>query len=190
REGISPNEVHRHGRHARALLASMTVSTGAAGFWRRFGAALIDAILAALLVAIVFAVIEQVMPGLHQQLSEPTRYNDGTSGIKLTGLGAFLIGVILLLYKAVPESRASGATLGKRLLRIRVTGVEGKHLPFLRAVIRAWPTWAMWIAQGLIQGSTWVVGPLALFACLSVALRKSKRGWHDSMARASVVHRA
>lgn len=88
-----------------------------AGFWARLAAYIVDcAILWFLLIAI----------------SAGASFVDGSYII----LGQLIWFVISLLYWPVMESSASQATLGKRIIGIEVTDLNGKRMSFLHALLR------------------------------------------------------
>ncbi len=111
-----------------------------AGFWKRFVAFLIDSIILSLLEFII------ILPGLAVLgigivggvLSE-----EPESGVPLilAAIGAYLMAILLAaiaawLYYALMESSAKGATLGKMVLGIRVTDLNGNRVSFGRATGR------------------------------------------------------
>lgn len=80
-----------------------------AGFWERFGAAIIDGIV----LIIPQVLINLVMPG---------------------EVAGSLVGIVISwLYYALQESGASQATLGKRAVGIKVTTVSGERITFGQA---------------------------------------------------------
>jgi uncharacterized RDD family membrane protein YckC len=104
-----------------------------AGFWRRLAAFLIDTVLLAAasyavgFVLVLFAFASVFAAG--QSLSDD----------KLTGItiGAYVIEVVLVwLYYAGLESSPWQATIGKRVMRLAVTDVEGRRISFARATGR------------------------------------------------------
>ena len=101
-----------------------------AGFWRRFAAALIDA----LLFYVVFGLLTVVAVAAAR--GEASSGSD--SGHAIASLVP-LAGVVLAwIYFAVLESSKSQATLGKKALGIRVTDGSGERISFGRATGRFW----------------------------------------------------
>ena len=82
-----------------------------AGFWRRFVAWLIDGILIGIVVGLL-----------------TTQADQGTSSTIST--------IVSWLYFAIMESSSRQATLGKSLMGIYVTGIDGQRISFLRATGR------------------------------------------------------
>ena len=118
-----------------------------AGFWRRFAAFLIDA----LLISTVMGILYFIFIGLFVMVC--TIANAGTiqsgeepAALVLVGLGAGFGAIILSLiisdtvicwlYFALMESSAKQATLGKIALRIFVTDANGQRISFGRATGR------------------------------------------------------
>jgi uncharacterized RDD family membrane protein YckC len=97
--------------------------------------------------------------------------------------------VIAWAYFALQESSAAQATIGKRLLGIRVSTEDGGRLSLAAASLRAWPLYLPNIAW--LMGS-WLGGlvSLAAFAaCICVAFSSRKQGLHDRMAGAVLTRR-
>lgn len=87
-----------------------------AGFWRRFGALLIDAVILGLVSVITNLVLEQNV--------------------------AAAVGVVIgWLYYAGMESSERQGTFGKSLLGIYVTDTDGGRISFLRATGRYFAKW-------------------------------------------------
>jgi uncharacterized RDD family membrane protein YckC len=92
-------------------------------------------------------------------------------------------------YFAFQESSSAQATVGKRLLGIRVSTEDGARLSLGAASIRAWPLYlnsAGWIAGGLVG---LLIALASLVACLSVGFTSRKQGLHDKMAGAVLTRR-
>lgn len=105
-----------------------------AGFWRRFGAAVIDNVLSGVGIALLaFAV------GLLFALLATSMGGDAESMGLLSSLLGFVLGVVLpWLYFALFEASSWQATPGKRLLGMRVTDLDGDRISFWRATGRYW----------------------------------------------------
>jgi uncharacterized RDD family membrane protein YckC len=103
-----------------------------AGFWIRFVAFVIDAILVAIVV-LPFSLIISVMIRI------------SGSAVAMPGIGIDLVTVIVRLalssfanwiYEAALESSSKQATVGKMVLGLKVTDLEGRRISFLRATGR------------------------------------------------------
>ena len=118
-----------------------------AGFWRRFAAFLIDA----LLISTVMGILYFIFIGLFVMVCAIANAGTIQSGeeppaLVLVGLGAGFGAIILSLiisdtvicwlYFALMESSAKQATLGKIALRIFVTDANGQRISFGRATGR------------------------------------------------------
>lgn len=76
------------------------------------------------------------------------------------------------IYDALMTSSSYQATMGKKLLYLKITDVEGNRLSFLRATGRYFARIASWFLG---------------FGILMVAFTKRKRGLHDFLAKTVVV---
>lgn len=122
-----------------------------AGFWLRFGAAIIDWILMGL--------VNGVLRGM-------------TGDEFLYSVLTLLIG---WLYYALMESSAHQATLGKKVLGIRVTDLDGNRIGFGRATGRHF---------GKIISAI-----LLLIGYIMAAFTEKKQALHDILAGTLVVKR-
>ena len=172
-----------------------------AGFWRRVAAWIIDVILitvGAYLVGIF------LWPDL---MVETRTQTSGSGGARLeivtyalSAHGWIIHGVALWAYTALLESGPAQATLGKRMLKLRVTGLDGARISLLTASYRSWPRWLHVPLYAIayldvveptdaLVGLNSFVGLAVLAACLVVAFTRCKQGLHDMMARCLVVRR-
>jgi uncharacterized RDD family membrane protein YckC len=135
------------------------VTTTYTGFWRRFSAWVIDAII----VTVVQSVIQAIIIG-------NVSSGDG-EGVAANVVG-FMIG---LLYAAGMESSSKQATLGKMALGIVVTDMEGNRITFMRATGRYFAK----IISALIL----------LIGFVMIAFTRRKQGLHDIMVGTLVVNR-
>jgi uncharacterized RDD family membrane protein YckC len=91
------------------------------GFWRRGIAAAIDWLL--------IGVVVSLSIGYHGQLAPPH------STVKLVVYYALAVAVVWLYFAAM-EASALRATLGKRVVGVRVTTLDGRRIGFGRATAR------------------------------------------------------
>lgn len=126
-----------------------------AGFWRRFAAWLIDYILVGVVTGILVAILGAI---------------GGDAGV---GFGYFLSVIGSLLYYSVLESSANQATVGKMVLGIQVTDLQGNRISFWRALGRTLAK----ILSGLIL----------LIGYIMAAFTAKKQGLHDMIAGTLVV---
>ena len=159
-----------------------------AGFWRRLAAWIVDGVL----VLVGFFIVGVY---LWPDLVETTTLVSEVDGARLktvryapTMLGAVVLGVVFWAYVALQERGPAQATLGKRLLGLRVTDLDGGRISLLVASLRSWPRWLPGIL-GVVGVLDAVVGLAAIAACLAVAFTRRRQGLHDMMARCLVVRR-
>jgi uncharacterized RDD family membrane protein YckC len=121
-----------------ALAAGSGLQVQHAGFWLRFVAYLIDgAILLAgqVAISIVLAIAGAALDAATSSISSgssPARIGSG-----LTSLLAWVIGLAgQWLYFSLQESSGHQATVGKRVMGIKVVDVEGRRITFGRATAR------------------------------------------------------
>jgi uncharacterized RDD family membrane protein YckC len=125
--------------HAAPSSSILVADLSYAGFWRRFVAFLIDAIL----VFIVLFLFGRILDGIGlDRLADPFISDDMTDGSTLLGIARWIFSnspislVISVLYYAGMESSIRQATLGKLALGIIVTGLNGERISFARATGR------------------------------------------------------
>lgn len=123
-----------------------------AGFWKRFVASIIDSVI---LIPVSFLI------GALQTFG----------GAYIEG---FFVGVVLSwLYFAISESQGWQATLGKKLMGIKVTDLYGQKITFARASGRYISKFLSYITLGL--------------GYVMVAFTKRKQGLHDLVAETLVL---
>jgi uncharacterized RDD family membrane protein YckC len=126
-----------------------------AGFWKRVGASLLDAVI----FGIPIGIIAGIMFGFANQ--------SGGSN-----LFTFIVG---LLYKTLMESSSKQGTLGKMIMGIKVTDLNGERISFGRAVGR-------YLASII---STIILG----IGLLMAGWTKKKQALHDIIAGTLVVNK-
>ena len=112
----------------------------------------------------------------------------GNRALRTDHAGTAVLGIAFWAYVALHECGPAQATLGKRMLRLRVTGLDGARVSLLTASFRSWPRWLPGIL-GVIGVLDAIGGLAALAACIAVAFTRRKQGLHDMMARCLVVRR-
>jgi uncharacterized RDD family membrane protein YckC len=129
------------------------------GFWIRFVAYIIDAIILGIVGAILGAIF-----GVSMMSGDVQDYNPALNIVSL---------VIAWLYFALFESSARGATPGKMALGLRVVTGDGQRLSFLNATGR-------YFAK--------IISAIILFiGFIMIAFTDRKRGLHDMMANTLVI---
>jgi uncharacterized RDD family membrane protein YckC len=154
-----------------------------AGFWLRVVAYFIDALIIGI-VAVPVIVVVALMTGLGAALSSLQAHADDPNAVfAATGFIAFiflLIPVILggeWLYFAWMESSTWQATLGKKVLGLLVTDMEGKRLTFGRATGRFFAK----IVTGFI--------PLGI-GYIMAGFTEKKQALHDFIAATLVLRKS
>ena len=127
-----------------------------AGFWQRFVAVLIDSSVISFAGAIIIAIIFFVS---HSGASQ--------SFIPL------VVGCIGLLYQALLESSSWQGTIGKKLIGLVVTDINGNRISFLRA-----------LGRNLAKFVSYII---LLIGFIMAAFTKKKQALHDMMAGTLVV---
>lgn len=144
-----------------------TTAIAYAGFWLRFGAALLDGILL-LIVGWVLGFIFQVIgAGMERGGVSPPAAGLFIAGSNLTQM------VIGWLYAALMESSTYQATLGKLAVGIRVTDARGQRITFARATGRHFAKYVSML--------TFFIG------YLMAAFTAHKQALHDMIASCLVI---
>jgi uncharacterized RDD family membrane protein YckC len=144
------------------FITEPTEFKGYAGFWKRFGAGIVDGFIlmvAGVMIGGLIGLTNGLLPGA----SEGTR-----------GWGN-IVGIIMgWLYFAVMESSYKQGTLGKMALGIKVTDLSGNAISFGRATIRHF---------GKVISTL-----LLLLGYVMVGFTARKQGLHDMIAGCLVVN--
>lgn len=147
--------------------------TNYAGFWRRVGAYLIDAILLGIVTSILGSVLGMPMGAAAMSAvmsGDPAAIAAAQSSGNLGNLISIIIGVA---YFAGMESSSHQATLGKKVLGMVVTDLAGNRLSLGRAVGRYFAKFVSAIILGI--------------GFIMVAFTEKKQGLHDMIA-GTLVH--
>lgn len=134
-----------------------------AGFWKRFGAVLIDGIILYIVERIIIFVLIFFSSAILRR----------AQGVEV--FSSVLIIVISWLYYAFQESSPQQATLGKQALGIIVTDLNGNQISFGRATGRYFSK----IISGLIL----------LIGYIMAAFTEKKQALHDIIAGTLVVNK-
>ena len=157
-----------------------------AGFVRRVVAFVIDM----LILMVPTALVSSIFPPATQLAEIP---QDATLPELLAILQpnpSFLIGATLVAwaYKALLEASAMQATLGKRIIGLKVTDLDGRRISIATATIRTWPLWLAPLAAAVgAQLVEAVFSLAAMFSYLAVAATRRKQGLHDIIAGCLVL---
>ena len=159
-----------------------------AGFWIRVVAAIVDAIA----LWIVWSIILFVLPA---ESTAPLPENPDFEALLeyanslVSPRQVIVYALIVWVYFAFQESSSAQATLGKRMLGIRVSSENGERLSLLTASLRAWPVYLPSLAALAGTGFSSLVGLIAFVSCIAVAFSARKQGLHDKMAGAVLTRR-
>lgn len=147
-----------------------------AGFWMRFAAILIDGIL----IGAVNSIVMTPLLGQTFQMAMSAESGDLTQFDLVAWITTFIVSnivvtVISWLYFALMESSSHQGTLGKKLLGIKVTDMDGGRIGFGRATGRYFGK----ILSGMIL----------MIGFLMAAFTEKKQALHDMLAGTLVVKR-
>lgn len=126
------------------------------------------------------AVLGVVVDGPRLWVPQLDVFAEAGSGIR----SLFMAGVVAVYYTLL-EAGARQASLGKRLLRLRVTALGGERPGPVTALMRSWPHWLPILFLG-----TPLLGLLTLVcigALIAAAFTTRKQGLHDLLAKTLVV---
>jgi len=146
------------------------------GFWRRVAAALIDLVIVnavMVLLSFVLPIYETVGMG---DISVPESIMGVGAEFEYTSLGTIIFLIGTWLYVAFTESGAKQATLGKMVMSMRVTDIDGDRINFAQATGRFF--------------AKFLSGLLLMIGFIMVAFTARKQGLHDFLARTLVIRRS
>lgn len=133
-----------------------------AGFWRRFGAYIID--------SVILAVVYQILTII-------TNIDTGSEFAGPQSPEEILFSLVLIaiswLYFALLESSEKQATFGKMALGMQVTDDEGKRISFAKAT-------------GRFFGKI-ISGMILMIGYLMIIWTEKKQALHDKMVRTLVI---
>jgi uncharacterized RDD family membrane protein YckC len=157
-----------------------------AGFWLRVVAWIVDLIAIAILWQIISLFFFPPLPPPPDNADVEVLWQYWLDSLPPDKMVAST--VLCWAYFALQESSSAQATVGKRLLGIRVSTEHGARLNLGAATIRTWPLYLN--SAGWILGSLGgLVALISLVACISVAFSGRKQGLHDKMAGAVLTRR-
>ena len=145
-----------------------------ASFWKRAAAFIIDNIIYSI-IASVLANIIGLMIGIGMGLSGVAKPDEASLSTVLTGavVGLIVQLVVYIFYYVWPESTSWQATIGKRMLGLKVTDLNGQRLSFLRSLGR--------YAGMILSGITLCIGYLMCF------WTEKRQCLHDLLANCLVM---
>ena len=135
-----------------------------AGFWKRVIAYLIDAFIIAFPVTMIFGTVIPVVLK--------------TENLEVTSVTVSMPQIIMLVsswvYFAGLESSAWQATVGKKMLGMKVADTSGERIDFIKATVR--------YLSKFLSSFIFMIG------FIMVAFTAKKQGLHDFIARPTVVN--
>ncbi|HEY3397058.1 MAG TPA: RDD family protein [Armatimonadota bacterium] len=140
-----------------------------AGFWRRVWAMLIDGVIVGLAFLVIGFTLDSAIA------AAMGAYSASSVAPSLDWLHGVEVAVIRWLYFALMESSRKQATLGKLLIGIKVTDLEGRRISFWRATGR---TFAKELS-----------GLVLMIGYLMAGFTAKKQALHDILAGCLVVMR-
>lgn len=159
-------------------MAPPRVQVSYAGFWKRFAALLIDKVILGFGAVIILIPII-IMFGLGVAFNSDNMNMEDNAGFIIAFLGAYMMLICFIvimdwLYFALMESK-KGATLGKMVLNIKVTDMNGNPVSFGRASGRYFGK----ILSNLTLGIGYIIAGFS----------QQKQALHDILAKTLVVNR-
>lgn len=152
--------------HAEVAQTELPVAYG--GFWLRLVAALVDSVA----MFIPFCIVAFIVTVVVKLVSAAKGYDPGTAILAVFPPVA-IVGI--WLYFAVMESSSWQATLGKKLVGLYVTDIEGKKLSLGRATGRTFAKYLSSITAGI--------------GYLMCGFTGKKQALHDMVANCLVLRR-
>lgn len=153
------------------------MNTNYAGFWLRFVAVIIDGLL---LGAVQFIAIMPILGIMGIGLPTDIQDLDSSDGINMVGQMMAMAGVaqvvflvIQTLYFSLMESSKYQASIGKIVLGLKVTDVNGSPLDFTKALVR--------------NLCKIISSMILLIGYLMAAFTEKKQALHDMIASTLVV---
>lgn len=156
-------------------------TTDYAGFWLRFVAFVIDAIVLSVFYLLVILPLYTFLGPAHPNMEEvppdPSGIVEQTGRIQyiqsMVDFSQLILFVVAFFYYVYMESSRYQATFGKLALELKVTDENGYPLNFIKALIRN--------ASKIISTLTFFIG------YIMAAFTKRKQALHDRIAKAIVI---
>jgi uncharacterized RDD family membrane protein YckC len=159
-----------------------------AGFWIRVVAALVDGIALWIVWSLILLVLPSEAAGPLPEDPDLEAWIEYANSL-ISPRQVIVYAVVVWAYFAFQESSSAQATLGKRMMGIRVSTENGARLSVVTASLRAWPIWLPSVAALAGSSISTLVGLIAFVSCIAVAFSARKQGLHDKMAGAVLTRR-
>ncbi len=146
-----------------------------AGFWRRYGANLLDVLVIYILCVMIFVVF-MIIDLLIVALTQSGRSSDvfgSVVGMAVMCFGYAVCGLVALLYFAWFESSRFQGTPGKLAVGMIVVDLEGNRISFGKAIIRT--------LSKILSALIMYVG------FIMIGFTEKRQGLHDMIAGTTVV---
>lgn len=149
----------------------MTENNPYAGFWKRFAAFIIDALIVYVFIEIFRTFFE---PLIMEPIIERTQQ---TATLHLSAMMGYIIvlPLLIVLYFVLFESSSKQATLGKQLLKIKVVDSQGEKISFLRSLGRTFGK--------ILSAIPFLIG------FIMAGPSQKKQALHDKIANTYVVNK-
>jgi len=153
-----------------------------AGFWRRFGAYVIDNIFITIGTTIIFTVVFSIVFAIFPEIADRYLISGSAwdtilaaSELQMTWfeLAVYGLGFLIDLAYWTGTIGWKGRSVGKIMLGLKVVRVDGSRIGYPRAFLRYWGYMLCWFTFGL--------------GFLAIAWSKEKRGLHDLLCDSIVV---
>ncbi len=150
-----------------------------AGFWIRFAAYLLDSIIISIPTGILVVILMVVGFGTMGAFSDPAAFENGDEQAIFAFIGVYLLimGLSLIItvaYFAGMHSSKWQATVGKKLLKLKVTDLNGNRISFWRALGR--------LLAMILSGMIFYIG------YIMAGFTGKKQALHDLIAGTVVIY--
>jgi uncharacterized RDD family membrane protein YckC len=159
---------------------SLEEKTRYGGFWIRFAAYLLDSIVLGIPLTIIIVVIFVISLGSMEGVTDPSFWEQGeiTDKQVITLILTYIIAMVLAVitsvaYFAGMHASSWQATIGKKLLKLKVTDIQGNRITFWRAFGRL-------MAMVLLSGILYI-------GYIMIAFTEKKQSLHDLIAGTVVI---
>ena len=159
-----------------------------AGFWIRVVAAIVDGIALWIVWSLIVMVLPADAPAPVPENPDFEAWIEYANSL-ISPRQLIVYAAIVWAYFAFQESSSAQATIGKRMMGIRVSTESGERLSLVTASLRAWPIYLPSVAALAGSGFSSLVGLIAFISCIAVAFSARKQGLHDKMAGAILTRR-
>jgi uncharacterized RDD family membrane protein YckC len=159
-------------------------SVAYAGFWLRLVATIIDFVILCIPLAPIYMII---FAGKMRNIQDLQNVHDPAAVLTLVGPLIVLItaigAVASWLYWALCESSGWQATLGKKVLGLTVTDLEGRRISFGRASGR------FWAGRGVSSTIPYLGATYFAVDCICAGFTAKKQAIHDMIASTLVLRK-